>query len=130
MGMWAAGLAFWLLFAYRLDSRSQPSEVIERRGPTGPMLGDSCAAAQEVAADSGASPADARAGAAGNEGCVDVNSADSARLVALPGVGPVLAARIVEYRAAHGAFTGADELIKVKGIGPAKLGKMRTHICF
>jgi competence protein ComEA len=128
--MWAAGLAFWLLFAYRLDSRSQPSEAIEARGPAGPMLSDSCAAAQGVAADSGASPADARAGPGGSEGCVKVNSADSAGLVALPGVGPVLASRIVEYRATHGAFGSADDLIKVKGIGPAKLAKMRTHICF
>ncbi len=52
---------------------------------------------------------------------VDVNRADSALLVRLPGIGPAYARRILAYRTAHGPFARIGELAKVKGIGPATL---------
>lgn len=64
----------------------------------------------------------------GNTVQVDVNHADTKELERLTGIGPAIAKRIVEYRKSHGNFTKPDDLIKVKGIGPAKLEKMRGQI--
>lgn len=56
---------------------------------------------------------------------LDLNSADAAALDALPGIGPVLAARIVAWRTEHGRFSSVDELAEVSGIGPALLDGVR-----
>ncbi len=73
------------------------------------------------------------AGAGGGTGgpagaVIDLNSADAATLDELPGIGPVLAERIVEWRAAHGRFTDVDELTEVDGIGPALVAKLRDRV--
>ena len=52
---------------------------------------------------------------------LNINTADAAALVELPGIGPSLARRIVDYRAAHGDFAAVEELTRVSGIGEAKL---------
>ena len=57
-------------------------------------------------------------GAAGG-GLLDLNTATVTDLDALPGIGPVLAQRIVDHRTAHGPFTSVDQLDDVSGIGPA-----------
>ena len=49
-------------------------------------------------------------------------------LDALPGIGPVLAQAILDYRAEHGDFQTLDELLEVRGIGSAKLDAMRDEI--
>jgi competence protein ComEA len=61
-------------------------------------------------------PASAGSGAGG---ALDLNTATVADLDALPGIGPVLAQRIVDHRTAHGPFTSVDQLDDVSGIGPA-----------
>ena len=58
-------------------------------------------------------------------GKVNVNTADVAELTRLPGIGDVLAARIVAYRVAHGPFRTLDDLVSVKGIGPSTLNGFR-----
>jgi competence protein ComEA len=58
---------------------------------------------------------------------ISVNSATEAELVALNGVGPVLAAAIVAHRTAHGPFTSIDGLLAVPGVGPAKLEALRAQ---
>ncbi|MCW4602820.1 helix-hairpin-helix domain-containing protein [Janibacter hoylei] len=55
--------------------------------------------------------------APGTGGLVDLNTADLATLETLPGVGPVLAQRIVDWRTEHGRFTAVEELGEVSGIG-------------
>ena len=49
---------------------------------------------------------------------VDLNLADATDFESLPGIGPVLAQRVIEYRTAVGRFQRVDELMAVKGIGP------------
>jgi competence protein ComEA len=49
-------------------------------------------------------------------------------LETLPGVGPVLAERIVSYRRDHGPFATVDDLLDVPGIGEAKLASLRDQI--
>jgi competence protein ComEA len=58
---------------------------------------------------------------------VDLNTADAATLDTLPGVGPVIAQRIVDARAKH-PFSSVDELADVPGIGPALLAKLRPLV--
>lgn len=52
-------------------------------------------------------------------GPLDLNTATEAELDALPGVGPVLAGRIIAWREEHGRFTAVEELLEVSGIGTA-----------
>ena len=59
---------------------------------------------------------------------INVNAADAAALCALPGIGPVFAARIVAYREAHGPFEKAEDLTAVAGIGPRTVDRLRPHI--
>jgi competence protein ComEA len=59
---------------------------------------------------------------------VDVNTASEAELERLPGVGPSLARRIVEYRQANGPFATPDDLQNVSGIGPSKFAKMEAFV--
>ncbi len=55
--------------------------------------------------------------AAGEAHIIDINTADVAELTDLPGIGEVLARRIVEYRETHGDFKSTGELMNVEGIG-------------
>jgi competence protein ComEA len=63
--------------------------------------------------------ADGAAPTAAGSGLVDLNTAGVAELDALPGIGPVLAQRIVEHRDRQGPFRSVEELDDVPGIGPA-----------
>lgn len=59
---------------------------------------------------------------------IDLNSADVGTLRQLPGVGPHLAARIVDYRNHQGPFTSIDDLRSIHGIGPATLERLKTVV--
>lgn len=61
-------------------------------------------------------------------GKVNINSATAQQLEALPGVGPKLAARIVEYRQKAGGFKSAQELMNVKGIGEKNFEKIHAFV--
>jgi competence protein ComEA len=61
--------------------------------------------------------------------CVDINSATLEELDGLPGIGPVYGQRIIEYRTAQGRLQNVEELIQIKGIGPATLEKIRDLVC-
>ena len=68
------------------------------------------------------------AGGVGATGPVHLNSATIEQLDALPGVGPVTAQKIVDYRQQHGGFGSVDELDAVPGIGPARLADLRELV--
>ena len=59
---------------------------------------------------------------------IDPNRADAATLGRLPGVGPVLAHRILEDRARNGAYQAPEDLLRVKGIGNAILERIRPFL--
>lgn len=72
----------------------------------------------------GKNAADKRGGSAGR---VRINSASVSELQSLPGVGPALAQRIIAERS-RGRFASAEDLLRVSGIGKAKLEKMRAYV--
>ncbi len=86
--------------------------VVPRRVP--PATGGSAAAA-----DPGAAPA---------AGPIHLNTATLEQLDELPGVGPVTAQKIVDYREQHGAFSSVDDLDAIPGIGPARLEQLRELV--
>lgn len=92
--------------------------VVLRRGETG--------AGPATAADSPNLGGPAAPGAVG--GPVDLNTATMEELDTLPGIGPVLAQRILDWRTANGRFSSVDELGEVKGIGEATLGELRPSV--
>ena len=75
-----------------------------------------------------ANPAKSAAPARPAGATVDLNTATAEELAALPGIGPALARRVVEWRAANGRFRGVDQLVEVPGIGPAKLERLRPLV--
>jgi competence protein ComEA len=64
-------------------------------------------------------------GTAGGTTLININTASETDLEALPGVGPVTAAAIIDYRTQNGPFSAVDDLIDVSGIGPSTLEQIR-----
>ena len=96
-----------------------------------PHVGEQLAAPDPAPSPPGASGGGAAVGASGGRppaaGPININTASASELEALPGIGPALAARIVEYRDGHGPFASVDDLTDVPGIGPAKLEALRSQ---
>ena len=99
-------------------------QVTERRGPhqRGRDESDSRPPARPRAPKRQAPPLD-HAGPP-----LDLNRATLGDLIRLPGVGPVLARRILEARETVGRFAGVDDLVGVRGVGSAKLDRLRPFV--
>ncbi len=69
-----------------------------------------------------------RAAEGAADALTDLNSATLTELDALPGIGPVLAQRILDWRAAHGQFADVEELAEVPGIGDSVLAGLRERV--
>lgn len=114
----------------RLPAGSRVVDAIEAAGgatPSAVLAGVNLAAtlvdgSQIVvpAVDDGREPID--------DGIVAINTASAAELESLPGVGPVLAGRIVAHRDANGSFGTVEDLLDVSGIGEAILAQLRPFI--
>ena len=59
---------------------------------------------------------------------IDINTADATQLEELPGIGPVTAQKIVDFRNAEGAFSIIEDIQKVPGIGPVTFERIRSLI--
>ena len=62
------------------------------------------------------------------DGKLNINTAGAAELTALPGIGEVLAERIVAYREEHGPFAAVEDIRNVQGIGEGKLAAMADRV--
>jgi competence protein ComEA len=69
-----------------------------------------------------------QAAAAATQFPINLNTATAEQLEAIPGIGPVLAQRIIEYRQTRGRFQSVDELLEVRGIGSKRLENMRPYV--
>lgn len=76
----------------------------------------------------GAEPAPVVSGGPGVAGKVDLNSATLATLDTLPGVGPVTAQRILDWRTDHGRFDSVEQLREIDGIGPSRFTKLKDLV--
>ena len=102
-------------------ARGAASDAVNLAAPVADgqqVLVPSRAAAGAVAAAPGR-------GGAGAAGPVSLSSATPEQLDALPGVGPVTAQKILDYRSEHGGFTSVDELDAIPGIGPARIADLQ-----
>ena len=92
------------------------------------VVGPGATGAPPAAGESTApSPSDGEAPTAGS-GTVNLNTASQTELETLPGVGPVTAKSILDWRQRNGRFTSVDQLTEVDGIGPARLEKLRDKV--
>lgn len=59
---------------------------------------------------------------------VNLNTANSAELQQVPGIGPATAEKILQMRKSYGAFKSVDDLLAIRGLGPKRLEKMRKYL--
>jgi competence protein ComEA len=83
---------------------------------------------QVVVGGAAAAATGGHAGRGGSGGQVDLNRATESDLEGLPGIGPVLADRVLDFRRTHGRFSSVDELREVPGIGPTKFAALRDRV--
>jgi competence protein ComEA len=119
---------------YRFPSRARVADAVARAGGAtrkadlalvnlAAPLADGTQVVVPVKAPAGATPAGGPATAPA--GPVHLNSATLEQLDELPGVGPVTAQKILDYRQEHGAFSSLEELDAIPGIGPARIEQLK-----
>ncbi|MFL5981277.1 MAG: helix-hairpin-helix domain-containing protein [Gaiellaceae bacterium] len=121
---------------YRVAPGSRVADVVRRAGGATPKAQLELVNLAALVADGeqvvvprrGAAAAVAAGGSPAPSGPVHLNSATIEQLDELPGVGPVTAQKIVDFRAAHGGFASVDELDAVPGIGPARMADLRELV--
>ena len=127
---------------YRLESGSRIADAVARAGGATPKadlaqvnLAAPIADGEQVVVPKRGLPAGAPPAAGGSGGSggtpaapVQLSTATLEQLDSLPGIGPVTAQKILDYRTKHGAFSSVDELDAVPGIGPARLDQLRDLV--
>src|SRR5205809_2366730 len=129
---------------YRLEQGARIADAVSRAGGATPKAdlalinlaapladGEQVVVPKRGAAPLGAPTAaggSAGGGAAPATGPVQLSTATLEQLDSLPGIGPVTAQKILDYRQKHGAFTSVDELDAVPGIGPALLDQLKDLV--
>jgi competence protein ComEA len=127
---------------YRLEQGSRIADAVARAGgATGKAelsmvnLAAPLADGEQVVVPKRGAAGAAAGGGAGagpvagpSTGPVHLSTATLDQLDSLPGVGPVTAQKILDYRAKHGAFTSVDELDAVPGIGPSRMDQLRDLV--
>lgn len=94
----------------------------ESTPPLAASSGQGCEGQACTSTDGGVAGSDTE-----GQGLVNINTANATQLTQLPGVGPAIAQKIIDYRTANGSFTSVDDLTKVPGIGAAKLAQIKSH---
>jgi competence protein ComEA len=117
---------------YRLRAGARVADAVARAGGltrhaerTAVNLAAPLADGEQVLVAAKGASAGAAAGASGAAGPVSLSSASAEQLDSLPGVGPVTAQKIIQYRQEHGPFTSVEGLDAIPGIGPARLAQLQ-----
>ena len=101
---------------------ADPSENTPKRGPIVEEVQSAAPTVEEtsIAEENGMTQEDS--------GRVDLNTASAQELETLPGIGPVLAQRIIDYRETNGGFRTTEELLDIKGIGEKTYAKLADYV--
>lgn len=123
LGMFAAtmGVVFWIGWTLPTSFDRAQSEMAFASGRAAAVSGTPVASLADQ-------PATAPGPKRSHQGLLDLNRATEQDFDALPGIGPRLAERIMEYRQSVGAFHTLDELRDVKGIGSKKFERIRPLV--
>jgi competence protein ComEA len=123
---------------YRLPAGSRVADAVEQAGGAARSadvslvnLAAPLADGQQVVVPSRVPPAKAVNGSPGSSAPsspVHLNTASVTELDELPGIGPVTAQKIVDFREEHGAFSSVEDLDAIPGIGPAKVEQLRDLV--
>ena len=125
---------------YRLDHGSRIADAVRRAGGAtrradlslvnlAAQVSDGTQVVVPARVAVEAEPGEGGGGTAGPAaGPVHLNTATLEQLDALPGIGPVTAQKIIDYREQHGAFSSIDDLDAIPGIGPARLEQLREQV--
>ena len=95
------------------QSATVPQDTVPAVNPISPIT--------SINAPTVTEPPAAEPSQSGNTGLINVNTATLEQLDTLPGIGPVIGQRIIDYREQHGPFTSVGQLILVDGIGEKRL---------
>lgn len=98
-----------------IGSTAHPRGEVRSGSGSGPATGASASGADTGSADAATT-------------VIDLNSATLAQLDTIPGVGPVTAQNIVDWRTQHGRFTSINELQEIDGIGPKTFARIAPHV--
>ena len=134
LGMFAAtmGVVFWIGWTLPTSfDRARDLEVNSSEGSQGEMAsgsGSSTAVSPSSVSLLSDNPSTAAVPKRSHKGLIDLNRATEQDFDALPGIGPRLAERIMEYRQSVGVFHSLDELRTVKGIGKKKFERIRPLV--
>src|SRR6266540_876354 len=114
-GVQTCALPIWPTAKAQLELVNQAAQIADGEQVVVPRRGSGAAVA-------------ATGGNGASSGPVHLNSATLEQLDTLPGIGPVTAQKILDYRQQHGGFGSVDELDAVPGIGPARLADLRELV--
>ena len=106
---------------YTLKSGSRVDDLIKAAGGTAENADTDEINAEEIYIPQKAAPTN-------NPELTNINTADEQALIALPGIGPALAKRIIQYRAKYGDFASTEAIMNVKGIGDSLYSKIKNLI--
>ncbi len=125
------GVVFWIGWSFP-QSRYAGSDRELTAGANEERLLHSSGPKAVPSADSlpglSSSPQSRQASSTPISGTLDLNRASEREIETLPGIGPVLAERIVKYRQSRGAFRDVEQLRNVKGIGKKKFNRIRSLV--
>lgn len=113
---------------YTLKSGSRVDDLIKAAGGTSENADTDEINGAEYVLDAEEIYIPQKAAPTNNPELTNINTADEQALIALPGIGPALAKRIIQYRAKYGDFASTEAIMNVKGIGDSLYSKIKNLI--